>query len=293
METTTHSITTKDGRTLTFNEAGQPDGVPILALHGTPGSRHLFPQLVEDAQLHGYHLLSYNRPGYGGSTPHPGRNVANAAEDIAEIAAQLNLDRLGIWGISGGGPHALAAAALLPELVPAAVSLASLAPYHAEELDWFSGMGQDNLDEFGAALESRGKLEEYIKAEVPAMLNADPKSLVNALISLLCPADVAVFTEDYAEFSLKRIREGIEKRIDGWVDDDLAFVKPWGFDLSQIHIPLLLMHGEQDQMVPVSHGKWLASKISTVEERILADDGHLTLTANRIPEVHRWLVSKL
>ena len=293
METTTHSITTKDGRTLTFNEAGQPDGVPILALHGTPGSRHLFPQLVEDAQLHGYHLLSYNRPGYGGSTPHPGRNVANAAEDIAEIAAQLNLDRLGIWGISGGGPHALAAAALLPELEPATVSLASLAPYHAEELDWFSGMGQDNLDEFGAALESRGKLEEYIKAEVPAMLNADPKSLVNALISLLCPADVAVFTEDYAEFSLKRIREGIEKRIDGWVDDDLAFVKPWGFDLSQIHIPLLLMHGEQDQMVPVSHGKWLASKISTVEERILADDGHLTLTANRIPEVHRWLVSKL
>ncbi|MEN8241962.1 MAG: alpha/beta hydrolase [Chloroflexota bacterium] len=293
MGTTNHSISTKDGRTLAVNEAGKPDGFPVLELHGTPGSGLLYQPHIEDANSQGIRLIGLDRPGYGGSTPLSGRSVASIAEDIATIAAQLNIDQLAVWGKSGGGPHALACAALLPELVVAAASIASPAPYTTEGLDWFAGMGQDNLDEFGAALDSRAKLEEYIEAETPTMLNADPKVLVEALSSILCPPDVAVFTEKFADFLLSKIRVGISDQRNGWVDDDLAFISPWGFDLGKIDIPVMIMQGEQDQMVPLSHAEWLISHIPTAEAMLLPDDGHLTLSANRIPEVHAWLMEKM
>ncbi|HUV16475.1 MAG TPA: alpha/beta fold hydrolase [Pelolinea sp.] len=293
MNTKGRIISTEDGRELRISEAGQPDGVPILVHHGTPGSRLLNPAWVEDAKSRGIRLISYERPGYGGSTPQSGRNVASVDEDVAAIAKHLDLDRLSVWGVSGGGPHALACAALLPDLVVAAAALASPAPYLANGLDWFAGMGEDNIDEFSAALEGQDVLGQYIEAQAPGLLNADPKTLVQALHSLLCPIDVAVLTENFADFLLSSIREGIKERRDGWVDDDIAFTMPWGFELSQIRIPVMLMHGAQDQMVPFSHGKWLASRITNVDARLLADDGHLSLSARRIPDVHVWLLGKM
>ena len=293
MNTKGRIISTEDGRELRISEAGQPDGVPILVHHGTPGSRLLNPAWVEDAKSRGIRLISYERPGYGGSMPQSGRNVASVDEDVAAIAKHLDLDRLSVWGVSGGGPHALACAALLPDLVVAAAALASPAPYLANGLDWFAGMGEDNIDEFSAALEGQDVLGQYIEAQAPGLLNADPKTLVQALHSLLCPIDVAVLTENFADFLLSSIREGIKERRDGWVDDDIAFTMPWGFELSQIRIPVMLMHGAQDQMVPFSHGKWLASRITNVDARLLADDGHLSLSARRIPDVHVWLLGKM
>jgi pimeloyl-ACP methyl ester carboxylesterase len=288
-----HVVLTQDGRKLLVSETGQPDGIPVLVHHGTPGSRLLNPSWIEDAQSRGIRLIGYDRPGYGGSTPYPGRSVASAAEDVKAIANHLELDKLATWGGSGGGPHVLACSALLPDLVTAAVTIASPAPYLAEGLDWHSGMGEDNIKEFGAAVDGRETIEKFIEAQAPVMLNAEPKMVVQSLSSLLCPADVAVLTEDYANILLSHIREGIKDSRDGWIEDDLAFVKPWGFELSQIRIPILLLQGEQDLMVPFLHWEWLANNISGVDARLSAEDGHLTLTATGIPMVHEWLLNKI
>jgi pimeloyl-ACP methyl ester carboxylesterase len=147
--------------------------------------------------------------------------------------------------------------------------------------------------EFGAALESRAALERFVETATPGLLGADPEALVQAWRSLLSPADVAVLTHDFAGYLVNQVREGIKERRDGWVDDDIAFTRPWGFDLSQIRIPVLLIHGEQDQFVPFSHGQWLASRIPNVDARLSVDDGHLTLATRRFPEAHAWLLSKM
>lgn len=287
------TILTENGRKIRISEAGQSDGVPVVVLHGTPGSALLYGPSVEDARSRGIRLIGYDRPGYGGSTPVPGRTVASVAQDVRSIAEALDLSRLLVWGISGGAPHALACATLLPDLVIAAAALASPAPYPADALDWFAGMGTDNVAEFHAALEGKEAIHQFVDQEAPGLIGGNAATVVQAMRSLLSPPDVAVFTEDVAEYLINAAREGVEERRDGWADDDIAFITPWGFELSHLRIPVLLMHGEQDRMVPFSHGKWLASRTPDVDARFLPDDGHITLLVRRIPEVHAWLLSKM
>jgi pimeloyl-ACP methyl ester carboxylesterase len=285
------TVRAKDGRELRIVEAGAADGLAVLVHNGTPMSRLLFQPCVEDAEERGIRLIGYDRPGYGGSTPHPGRNVADAARDVAAIADALDIDRLATWGISGGGPHALACAALLPERVVAAASLASIAPYPAEGLDWFGGMGEANVAEFGLTLEGREALKPFLRHERDAMLAAGPAGLADAMRTLLSPTDHAVFTGETADYMFEAFRAGSEERLDGWLDDDLAFAKPWGFELEQIEVPVLLWQGAEDRFVPFAHGEWLARRIPAVDARLSRDDGHLTLLVRRLGEVHGWLVA--
>jgi pimeloyl-ACP methyl ester carboxylesterase len=285
------TVRARDGRELRIVEAGAADGLAVLVHNGTPMSRLLFGPCVEDAEQRGIRLIGYDRPGYGASTPHPGRNVADAARDVAAIADALDIDRLATWGISGGGPHALACAALLPERVVAAASLASVAPYPAEGLDWFAGMGEANVAEFGLTLEGREALEPFLRHERDAMLAAGPVGLAEAMRTLLSPTDDAVFTGETADYMFEAFRAGSEERLDGWLDDDLAFAKPWGFELEQIEVPVLLWQGAEDRFVPLAHGEWLARRIPAVDAHLSRDDGHLTLLVRRVGEVHGWLVA--
>lgn len=286
-----HRLETPDGRVLAVMEGGDPAGPAVVVHHGTPMSRLLYGPNVADAEARGLRLIGYDRPGYGDSTPQPGRTVADAATDVATIADALGIDRFATWGISGGGPHALACAALLPERVVAAASLAGAAPYEAEGLDFVDGMGEGNVKEFGLILEGREKLEPFLCAERDALLAAGQEGLAEGMRTLLTPVDAAAFTGETAEFLFESLRVGSAERIDGWLDDDLAFVKPWGCSVEQISVPVLLWQGAEDRFVPLAHGEWLASRIPTCQAHLSPEDGHITLLVRRVGEVHEWLAA--
>lgn len=286
-----HRLETPDGRVLAVMEGGDPAGPAVVVHHGTPMSRLLYGPNVADAEVRGLRLIGYDRPGYGDSTPQPGRTVADAATDVATIADALGIDRFATWGISGGGPHALACAALLPERVVAAASLAGAAPYEAEGLDFVDGMGEGNVKEFGLILEGREKLEPFLCAERNALLAAGQEGLAEGMRTLLTPVDAAAFTGETAEFLFESLRVGSAERIDGWLDDDLAFVKPWGCSVEQISVPVLLWQGAEDRFVPLAHGEWLASRIPTCQAHLSPEDGHITLLVRRVGEVHEWLAA--
>lgn len=284
------TVTTPDGRSLTVREGGDPDGFPVLTISGTPGSSTLYEPHARDAAERGIRLFSYDRPGYGASTRQKGRTVADCAADIAAVCDAVGVERFGVWGISGGGPHALAAAALLPDRVIAAAALASVAPYDAEGLDFLEGMGEQNVEEISAIFEGEDVHRASMEQQRHELLSATPEQLVELWQTLLGPCDREVATGVLAAFLLDHIRAGIGSGGDGWIDDDLAFVTPWGFDLASIRVPVQLWQGEQDRFVPYGHGVWLAAHIRTVDARLTAEDGHLTLAERRVPEVHRWLL---
>jgi pimeloyl-ACP methyl ester carboxylesterase len=286
MDTIVHAA---DGRALAVEEAGDPGGFPVLAHHGTPGSRHIYGPTADDAAAQGLRLISYDRPGYGKSAPHPGRTVADCASDVRAICQALGISRLAMWGGSGGGPHVLACAALLPDLVTAAAALCSLAPYGAEGLDWFDGMGQEGADDFLALLTDDRRAAQRFDQHRAEALAATADTIAATMEDFLTPADAAVLTGDLAEFAVRCDHDGLAPGSQGWHEDNRAHISPWGFDLSSITIPVLVMHGRHDQFVPFSHGQWLAAHLPGAEARLLSQDGHLTLTANHLSEVHAWL----
>ena len=281
------------GRTLSVRQGGVPGGVPVLVMNGTPGSSLMYEPHLADAEAKGIHLFSYDRPGYGGSTRDAGRSVADCAADVEALCDGLGLDRVCLWGISGGGPHALAAAALLPERVAAAASLAAVGPYDADGLDFFEGMGEKNVEEFGVIFEGEETHRAALERDRAELLAAAPEELVEVWRTLLGPADLEVATGVVAQYVLDAMRAGFDESVDGWLDDEVAFATPWGFDLASIRIPVLLLHGEQDRFVPFGHGTWLAGQIPGVEAWLTPDDGHLTLAVRRVPEVHDWLLERL
>ena len=284
-------IDTADGRRLAVSEGGVPDGIPVLVHYGTPNSRLQYAPDVANAAERGMRFITYDRPGYGGSSPRPGRSVADCADDVRAICSSLRLDRVLTWGISGGGPHVLACAALLPDLIPAAASLASPAPWGAEGLEWFAGMGDLNVDDYKLLLRDRDAARVKLENDRLEMLGATAEQVGDLIKTLVSEADAAVFTPELAQYFVDSAVQGLGPGCEGWWEDGVADIEPWGFALDDIAIPTLLLHGRQDRFVPYGHGAWLATHIPGVEARLSEDDGHLTLPARRLGEVHDWLLA--
>jgi pimeloyl-ACP methyl ester carboxylesterase len=279
-----------DGRTLRVLEEGDPRGRPIFFHHGTPGSRLLYEKDSKDANLRGIRLIGHDRPGYGGSTPKPGRRIVDEAADVTAIADALGVDRFAVGGISGGGPPTLACAATLPDRVVAAVCMASPAPYPAEGLDWLAGAGERNVADFNLMLSDQSAWEVKTAEDTAMMMNATQEQMTAYLSSLLSDVDRAALTDELAGFLMRHVREGLKGGIAGARDDSLAQVKPWGFELSAIRVPLQLWHGKQDRFVPFSHGQWLAARLPGAELHLEPNEGHLSLIS-KIPASFDWLAS--
>ena len=280
----------KDGRTLRVEDGGDPAGKPVLMHHGSPGAGLLYPAEETAARELGIRLIGYDRPGYGGSTPKPGRTVADCAADVRAIARALDIDRLAIWGISGGGPHALACAALLPDIVVAVASLASVAPYGAPGLDYFTGMGEENVNDTRLLLENEPAARLKSKADRERLLAVSPADMITAWPTLLSAVDAAAFTPELAQYLFNCNQLGLAPGDEGWWDDGIAHMGQWGFEFADIKVPVQLWHGRQDQFVPFQHGEWLASVIPGVDAHLTDDDGHITLHQRRLPVVHEWLL---
>jgi pimeloyl-ACP methyl ester carboxylesterase len=284
-------VSTPDGRVLRVVEAGDPNGRVVLFHHGSPGCGDPYSKHVEDALRRGIRLIGYDRPGYGESNRHQGYAIADTAADVRAIAGALGVDRLAVWGMSAGGPHALASAALLPDLVVAAATLASPAPYGTPGFDYFTGMGQANVDEVRLMLEDEAAAWARLPADRADILGLTPETLAKGMETLISDADAAAHNAEFSEWLVSGMHKGLQHTGDGWWDDSVASLRPWGFDVGSIRIPFQLWHGRQDRFVPFQHGEWLASRIPDVDAHITDEDGHGTLVQHRVPEMHQWLIA--
>jgi pimeloyl-ACP methyl ester carboxylesterase len=284
-------VTLRDGRTLHVYDEGDPSGFVVFEQHGTPGSGTAYPPDLELARERGLRVVSYDRAGYGTSTPKPGRTVADVVADVEDVLDALDVDRFATFGASGGGPHVLAVAALLPERCAAAAVIASPTPWEAEDVDWLEGQGEQNLEEWAAALQGPEVLEAHLLPLADEIRAASAEDLRDLMVTLLPPVDRDVLTGDRAVSAKVNMDRAVAVGVAGWRDDDIAFTRPWGFELGAIRVPVLLWQGVQDKMVPASHGRWLAERIPGVEAHISEPDGHLSIAVGRLGEIYDWIAS--
>jgi pimeloyl-ACP methyl ester carboxylesterase len=278
-------IKVRDGRYLAVETWGDPKGFPVFLLHGTPGSRS--GPVPRNALLYnlGVRLISYDRPGYGDSDRHEGRRVASASCDVSEIADELGVGKFAVVGRSGGGPHALACAALLdPARVRAVAVLVGLAPSGAKGLDWFEGMTDSNVNEYEAASDDR----DFVKQDLTMryhLTKRNPESLLHALEKEMTAADKRVTSEVGIRRRLvETYREALKQGPYGWIDDVLAFGREWGFELGSIEVPVRLWHGARDVFSPAAHSEWMARQIPGATIEVEPDAAHFG-AMNVLPRV--------
>jgi pimeloyl-ACP methyl ester carboxylesterase len=245
-----------DGRRLDMRVSGPAGGLPLVFHHGTPGAATPVRALERAAHARGLRLVTTSRPGYGDSSRQPGRCL--------------------IAGWSGGGPHALACGARLGAAA-AVLVIAGVAPYGVQGLDWMSGMGQENVAEFSAAIQGENELRSYLLPEREQLKDVTAADIVSSLQTLLPDVGRAVLTGEFGEDIAASFREAVRTGVEGWLDDDLAFTRRWGFSLAEISVPVMLWQGSADLMVPFSHGQWLASQLPGASAHLEEGEGHLSV----------------
>jgi pimeloyl-ACP methyl ester carboxylesterase len=285
VQTERRLISLPDGRDIDVLLSGPEDGIPLVINDGTPVGLGILPSAAEAIHARGMRAITVARPGYDDSTPRPGRLVGDIAHDIAAVLDNLGADTFVTYGVSGGGPHALACAANLPGRCLAAASVAGVAPYRAEGLDFLAGMGPENHVEFGAAVEGAEPLTQYLNDEAKALSVVTAADVADALGGLVSDVDKAALTGEYAATVAEQFRAAVRNGVAGWRDDDLAFVEGWGFDLAQIATPVSVWQGDQDRMVPYAHGQWLAAHIPGARVHLTPGEGHLSLVVTALGDI--------
>jgi pimeloyl-ACP methyl ester carboxylesterase len=270
-------IVSTDGRLLDVELTGPEAGRALVFHTGTPGAGKIFAPWAQAGAERNLRHVAYSRPGYGRSDRRRGRAVADCVADVAAIADELGIDRFFTVGWSGGGPHALACAALLPERTIAAATLAGVAPRNAAGLDWLEGMGDENIEEFGAAQAGEQQLHAYLERNATALANASGAELHASLGDLLSGVDSGALTGEFADYLALSIRAGLAHGTWGWFDDDMAFMRDWGFELEAIARPVTIWQGGHDRFVPAAHGQWLAGHVAGARPQLLAEHGHLSI----------------
>lgn len=262
-----------DGRTLHAYDSG-PDDAARLALvwhHGSPQTGAPLAPVLAAAASRGIRVFSYGRPAYGGSSPQPGRDVASSASDVAAVADALGIDRFAAMGASGGGPHALAGAALLGDRMIGVVTLAGIAPF-TSEFDWFAGMASPA----GIRSAFRGR---DARAAFEETAEFDPNQFV--------AADFAALQGGWASLG-QDVGRSEAFGPGGLIDDDVAFASPWGFDLADVDAPVLVVQGALDRVVPPAHGEWMARTLPHAEFWLRPDDGHVSVL-DAVPTALDWV----
>ena len=271
-----------DERTLDVYVDGPPTGTPLVFHMGTPSAGIPFAPAVQALAERGLRFVSFSRPGYGSSTRRPGRSVADVVDDTVAVLDAVGANRCHVIGWSGGGPHALACAALMPERVVSVATIGGVAPYPAEGLDWTAGMGEENLEEFKAALTGPDELIAFKERASPAFRAVTPEGMADAFGDLIDDVDRGSLTGALSVWMAEVMHEALRTGYWGWFDDDMAFMRPWGFGLEEIRVPVFVWQGGHDRMVPFAHGEWLAAHIPEARARLLPEHGHLTLVVDSI-----------
>ena len=271
------------GRELEVLDNGVDSTRAIVFHHGTPASASLWSQWFTYAADLGIRAISYSRAGYGTSDRDYGRSIVSVNKDISEVLASKGIERFVAIGWSGGGPHALANTLLDTNV--GAITLAGVGAFGVDDLDFLEGMAQENHDEFGASLQGEDVIQKWFVDNATAFKSAGGVEIREAFGGLISEADKKSMEGSFADVIASAIRSGLAVSFDGWVDDDVAFTKPWGFELGTITKPVKIWQGDQDYMVPHAHSHWLKKHISTAELTFIPGQGHVTLLVDNTDKV--------
>lgn len=259
--------------------------IPLITHHGTPGAGIAYEPFAQAAAERELEYIAYSRPGYATTPRKAGRSVADCAADVAAILDDMGAERCYTLGWSGGGPHALACAALLGDRVIKAAVLAGVAPWDAQGLDWTAGMGAENLEEFAAMEEGPEALRAFLEEARSSVEGITRDQVAASLGDLIGETDRRVLEGDFADFLAESFRVGLAEGTDGWFDDDLATRASWGFSLDEIRVPVTVWHGDDDRMVPMAHGAWLASHVPGARAVLRPGEGHLSIAVDHYGEI--------
>jgi pimeloyl-ACP methyl ester carboxylesterase len=281
---TDKTIRLPDGRHLGYAEYGDPDGIPLLYFHGTPGSRLQARLFDAPAREVGVRMVAPERPGYGLSDVHPQRTLLDWVQDMEVLADRLHLERFAVMGVSGGGPYVAATASQLPERVSKAAFVSALGPLTLA--DATSGMGSTNRLLFGLARVAPWAVTLLMR-NITRSTNK-PERFRKQFSRTLPPVDAATLQQDeYWQQLLADLREGLRHGTSGATWDFVLGARPWGFRLEEIQAPTSLWHGEVDTSVPVTMGRAIARAVPNCQATFLPGEGHLSLLFKHGDEIFR------